>query len=108
MAAFKQTTTGKRADGAKIDASYTPKYDGNDVHVTGNSQYDTIAMKQVNAITQTDERKKTGGPYKATGRTVVSNGGKTMTITMKGANADGKKFTQILVLDKQACQPARS
>jgi hypothetical protein len=97
----KQTTTGERADGTKVDASYTAKYDGKDVQVAGNSQYDTIAIKQVNANTLTDERKKTSGPYKATGRTVLSNGGKTMTITMKGTNADGKEFTQILVLDKQ-------
>jgi hypothetical protein len=97
----RQATTGERADGTKIDASYTAKYDGRDVQVTGNSQYDTIAIKQVNANTLTDERKKTGGPYKATGRTVVSNDGKTMTTTTKGTNADGKEFTQILVLDKQ-------
>jgi hypothetical protein len=97
----KQTTTGERADGTKVSASYTAKYDGKEVSVTGNSQYDTIAIKQVNADTQTDERKKTGGSYKATGRTVVSNGGKTMTTTTKGTNADGKEFTQILVLDKQ-------
>jgi len=97
----KQTTTGERADGTKVDASYTAKYDGNDVHVAGNSQYDTIAIKQVNANTLTDERKKTGGPYKASARTVVSNGGKTMTTTTKGTNADGKEFNQILVLDKQ-------
>ena len=97
----KQTTTGERADGTAISASYTAKYDAKDVQVTGNSQYDTIAIKQVNANTLTDERKKTGGPYKATGRTVVSNGGKTMTTTTKGTNADGKEFTQILVLDKQ-------
>ena len=97
----KQTTTGERSDGTKVNASYTAKYDGKDVQVTGNSQYDTIAIKQVNANTLTDERKKTSGPYKATGRTVVSNGGKTMTTTTKGTNADGKEFTQILVLDKQ-------
>jgi hypothetical protein len=70
----KQTTTGERADGTKVNATYTAKYDGNDVHVTGNSQDDTITIKQVNANTLTDERKKTGGPYKATARTVVSNG----------------------------------
>jgi hypothetical protein len=98
---IKQTTTGERADGTKIQATYTAKYDGKDVQVTGNSQYDTIAIKQVNANTLTDERKKTGGPYKATGRTVISNGGMTMTTTTKGTNADGKEFTQILVLDKQ-------
>jgi hypothetical protein len=97
----KQTTTGERADGTAIQASYTAKYDGKDVQVAGNSQYDTIAIKQVNANTLTDERKKTSGPYKASGRTVVSNGGKTMTTTTKGTNADGKEFTQILVLDKQ-------
>jgi len=97
----KQTTTGERTDGTKVNASYTAKYDGKDVQVTGNSQYDTIAIKQVNADTLTDERKKTGGPYKATSRMVVSNGGKTMTTTTKGTNADGKEFTQVLVLDKQ-------
>jgi len=97
----KHTTTGERADGTAINASYTAKYDGKDVQVAGNSQYDTIAIKQVNANTLTDERKKTGGPYKATGRTVISNGGKTMTTTTKGTNADGKEFIQILVFDKQ-------
>jgi hypothetical protein len=97
----KQTVTGERADGMAANSSYTAKYDGKDVPVTGNAPYDTIAIKQVNANTLTDERKKTGGSYKVTGRTVVSNGGKTMTTTTKGTNADGKEFTQILVLDKQ-------
>jgi hypothetical protein len=97
----KHTTKGERVDGTAVNASYTAKYDGKDVQVAGNSQYDTIAIKQVNANTLTDERKKTGGPYKATGRTVVSNGGKTMTTTTKGTNADGKEFTQILVFEKQ-------
>ena len=97
----KQTASGERSDGTAIQAAYTAKYDGKDVQVTGNSQYDTIAIKQVNANTVTDERKKSGGPYKATGRTVISNGGKTMTTTTKGTNADGKEFTQTLILAKQ-------
>jgi hypothetical protein len=97
----KQTTTGERADGTAVNASYMAKYDGKDVQVTGNAPYDTIAVKQVNANTLTDQRKKTGTPYKATGRTVVSNGGNTMTTTTKGTNADGKEFTQIFVFDKQ-------
>jgi hypothetical protein len=97
----KVTTTGERTNGP-INATYTAKYDGTEVKVTGsNLTYDMIAIKQVNANTLTDERKKTGGSYKVTGRTVVSNGGKTMTTTTKGTNADGKEFTQILVLDKQ-------
>ena len=97
----KHTTKGERADGTAVNASYTAKYDGKDVQVSGNGQYDTIAIKQVNANTLTDERKKTSGPYKATGRTVISNGGRTMTTTTKGTNTDGKEFTQILVFEKQ-------
>jgi hypothetical protein len=97
----KVTTTGERTNGP-INATYTAKYDGTEVKVTGsNLTYDTIAIKQVNANTLTDERKKTGGSYKVTGRTVVSNGGKTMTTTTKGTNADGKEFTSVLVFDKQ-------
>jgi hypothetical protein len=97
----KVTTTGERTDGP-INASYTAKYDGTEVKVTGsNLTYDTIAIKQVNANTLTDERRKVVGPYKATGRTVVSNGGKMMTTTTKGTNADGKQFTSTLVFDKQ-------
>ena len=97
----KQTVTGERADGTATNASYTAKYDGKDVQVTGNAPYDTIAIKQVNTNTLTEERKKTGGSYKATSRIVVSNGGKTMTTTAKGTNADGKPFTQNNVFDKQ-------
>lgn len=97
----KVTTTGEQADGTAINGSYTAKYDGKEVSVSGNAPYDTIALKQVNANTYTDTRKKTGGPYAATGRTVVSNGGKTMTTTAKGTNGSGKAFTSTFVFDKQ-------
>jgi hypothetical protein len=97
----KVTLTGEQADGTAINASYTAKYDGKEVQVTGNAPYDTIAIKQVNANTLTDQRKKTGAPYSATGRTVISGGGKTMTMTGKGTNAAGKAFTQSFVYDKQ-------
>jgi hypothetical protein len=95
------TATGEQTDGTAINGSYTTKYDGKDVPVSGNLPYDTIAVKQVNANTLTDARKKTGGPYKATSRVVVSNGGKTMTTTTKGTNAAGKPLNSTLVFDKQ-------
>ena len=69
--------------------------------MTGNAPYDMISVKQLNANTLTDERKKTGSSYKATGRTAISGGGKVMTTTTKGTNADGKEFTSTLVFDKQ-------
>jgi hypothetical protein len=95
------TVTGEQADGTAINSSYTAKFDGKDVRVAGNAPYDTIALKQVNANTFTDARKKTGGPYHATSRIVISNGGKTMTTTTKGTNADGKAMNSTFVFDKQ-------
>ena len=97
----KVTITGEQANGTPIKATYTAKYDGTDVQVSGNTPYDTISIKQVNENTLTDARKKTGGPYEATSRTVIFNGGKTMTTNTKGMNSQGKEFTSTFVFDKQ-------
>ena len=98
----KVTVKGEREDKSKIDASYTVKYDGKEVTISGSGlPYDTVAIKQVNADTLTDVRSKKGGTYKGTGRFVVSNGGKTATLTTKGTGADGKPFSALTVYDKQ-------
>jgi hypothetical protein len=98
----KVITTGERSDGTAINATYTAKYGGSPASVSGTgSPYDTISVKQENANTLTDERRNSSGKYQATGRTVVSKDGKTMTTTTKGANADGKAFTSTFVFDKQ-------
>jgi hypothetical protein len=97
----KHTTTGEQADGTPINATYTAKYDGKEVPVTGNSPYDRIAVQQVNANTLTETRKKTDGKYQATSRIVVSAGGKVLTSTIKGINNDGKDFTAVFVFEKQ-------
>jgi hypothetical protein len=98
----KVTNAGERADGTKIDSGYTAKYDGSASSVSGTgAPYDMISIKQVNANTFTDERKKTGGSYQAAGRLVISGGGKIMTWTSKGTDPDGKPFTAVLVYEKQ-------
>jgi hypothetical protein len=97
----KHTTTGEQTGGTAINGSYTAKYDGKEVQVTGNSPYDTIAIQHENANTLTERRKKSDGKYLATSRMVVSNGGRTMTTTTKGINGDGKEFTAVFVFDKQ-------
>jgi hypothetical protein len=97
----KYSAQGARADGSKTDATYSAKYGGKEIAVTGSTPtYDTIAVKQVNANTVTEERSKKGGKYHATARIVVSAGGKTMTTTTKGTDADGKALTAVLVFDK--------
>ena len=84
----KVTVKGEREDKSKIDVSYTAKYDGKEVTVSGSGlPYDTLAIKQVDANTLTDVRSKKGGTYKGTGRFVVSDDGKTATLTTKGTGA---------------------
>jgi hypothetical protein len=96
----KITSTGERADGTPVNASYTAKYDGKEYPVTG-SPYDTIAIKQVNANTFTFTQKKNGEKYNVSGRSVVSKDGKTTTSTLKGTNAEGKAYHATMVYEKQ-------
>jgi len=98
----KVTATGERKDGSPINYSYTVKYDGTESPVTGSgSAFDSIAVKQIDANTFTSEIKKSGGKYHATGRVVISKDGKTMTLTNKGTDADGKPMSATIVSDKQ-------
>jgi hypothetical protein len=98
----KITVKGERADGSKIDAVINAKYDGKPVTVMGTGPaFDTTAIKQVNANTLTETRTKQGTKYHTTVRTVVSADGKTMTMTAKGTDADGKPITTTAVFDKQ-------
>ncbi len=98
----KVTITGERADGSAVNAGYTAKYDGSAAAVTGTgSPYDSISVKQVNANTLTYQARQTGGKYRASGRTVISSDGKTMTTKAKGTDANGAPMTLTLVQEKQ-------
>jgi hypothetical protein len=98
----KVTNTGERSDGTAINATYTAKYDGSPTSVSGEgSPYDTVSIKQVDANTFTWDAKKSDGKYHSHGRMVVSADGKTMTLTSKGTNSDGKPMVVSLVYDKQ-------
>ena len=98
----KITAKGERADGSKIDTVTNAKYDGKPVTVTGSGlSWDTVAIKQVNAKTLSEERSMKSGKYHTTARTVVSSDGKTMTTNTKGTGADGKPIATTAVLDRQ-------
>jgi hypothetical protein len=98
----KVTNTGERADGSAINASYTAKYDGSEAAVTGTGlPYDSISIKQVSANTLTYQAKQANGKYRASGRTVISSEGKTMTTKAKGTDANGAPMTLTLVYEKQ-------
>jgi len=98
----KVTNTGERTDGTPINTSYTAKYDGSPATVSGQgAPYDTVSIKQNDANTFTYDAKKSDGKYHAHGSLVVSPDGKTLTLTAKGTDADGKPMTIKLVYDKQ-------
>ena len=96
----KQTVTGQRKDGTPINGGFTAKYDGKEYPVTG-APWDTISIKQIDANTFTSETKKTDGKYHMTNRVVISKDGKTMKLTSKGTNADGKPSTGKYIYEKQ-------
>lgn len=98
----KVTTTGERADGTPLNASYTTQFVGHPSIVTGSgAPFDTITIKRVNPNTFNDERTKTGGCYRAKGQSIISDGGKVMTTTFEGTGADGKPFKAVFVYEKQ-------
>lgn len=97
----KMTETGEAADGIAFNGTFALKYDGKDVHVTGNVPYDTASVKQVNANKFTYQLKQTNGPFRDEGSIVISKDGKTMTMTAKGTDSEGKAYTSTDVYDKQ-------
>jgi len=98
----KMTSKGKRKDGSPINTTSTRKYDGKFHAVTGSgTQFDSVAMKQIDANTFTSESKKTGGKYHTNSKIVVSPDGKTLTQTSKGTNAEGQPTSFTAVYEKQ-------
>lgn len=98
----KVTNTGERADGTSVNATYTAKYDGSPASVSGQgAPYDTASIKQVNANTFTWDARKSDGKYRSHGRIVISRDGKTMTMTARGTDQDGKPMAITLVYEKQ-------
>ena len=96
----KVTRTGQLTDGTSLNSSYTYKFDGKEYPATG-GQFDVISVRQLDANTRTWEVRKTGGKYHMTGRTAVSQDGRTMTQTATGTDAEGKPVTQTIVFDRQ-------
>jgi hypothetical protein len=75
--------TGERTDGSAVNYKYTAKVDGTAFDVRGSA------------------RTWTGDAYHSIDRTVISTDGKTITLNLKGAGADGKPATGTFVYDKQ-------
>ena len=88
------------ADGTRTTSQYTANFDGKDRPLTGSAVADTVSLKRIDART-TDRTDKKGGKMVQTLKRVVSQDGKTMTVTVKGTNAQGQAVNNVVVFDKQ-------
>jgi hypothetical protein len=75
-------------------------YDGQPHPVTGSTSYDTSTDTRVDAHTFNYSLTKAGTLVDA-GTSVVSQDGRTLTITGKGTDASGREYNFVAVLDKQ-------
>jgi hypothetical protein len=89
------------ADGKRTTSVYTANFDGKDYPLSGSALgADNVALKRIDVRT-TERTDKKEGKVVQTLRRVVSSDGKTMTVTGKGTNAEGKPFSNVVVFDKQ-------
>jgi hypothetical protein len=96
----KATTEGVNAAGTATRTEYTAQYDGKDYPITGSQNADTVALKRIDArtIERTDKK---GEKVVVTSSRVVSEDGKTMTVTTTGTNAQGQAMNNVTVWEKQ-------
>jgi hypothetical protein len=91
---------------SKVDAAnpvtttYTASYDGKDVAVTGNPDYDTTSVKRIDA-NRLELTRKRGGKVVQTVTMVLSPDGKTRTVTTTGVNAQGQKVNNVAVFERK-------
>src|SRR5258708_112658 len=86
------------AAGNTVQSDYVAGYDGKDVPISG-SQLDTVALKRMDANTVL-RTGKIGGKVSETATMIVSNAGKTLTITTKGSFS-GVDYSSTQVFDQQ-------
>jgi len=96
----KATAEFVNADGTRTTTQYTANFDGKDSPLTGSRIADTVSLKRIDART-TERTDKKGDKVAQTLRRVVSQDGKTMTVTTKGTNAQGQAVNNVVVFDKQ-------
>jgi hypothetical protein len=88
------------ADGSAQHWVYGGTYDGKPVPVTGNPNADTAVRKRLSPTT-TETAFTKAGKVTSVNTSVVAADGKTMTITAKGTNAQGKPMLNVQHYEKK-------
>ena len=95
----KVTSEVVNTDGTKATTQYTANFDGKNSPITGSPNADTVALKRIDSRT-TERTDKKDGKVTLVLRRVVSQDGKTMTVTVKGKNAKGETVNNVVVFEK--------
>lgn len=88
------------ADGTPMKWGYTSMRDGKDAPVTGNPNYDTVALTQATPTNATAIYKK-AGKVVITSKSSVSADGKTLTLTSTGTDPKGQAVNNVSVYTKK-------
>jgi hypothetical protein len=97
---LKVSGQGIDGDGKPTSINYTVTYDGKAKPVTGSPDYDSTSGKRINAST-TEQTRKLAGKMVQTQKREVSADGKTMTITTRGKDKDGRTINNVAIYEKQ-------
>jgi quercetin dioxygenase-like cupin family protein len=90
---------GVTAAGVTARWEYVANHDGKDYPMKGSPDADVLSLKRINPSTVESTYKK-GGKVTLVNTRTVSADGKTMTVTVKGTNAQGQKVNNVLVYEK--------
>jgi hypothetical protein len=94
------TIDGVDGQGKPTHSVWKGKFDGKDYPVSGDPNSDVRSLTTIDDHTLGFNVKK-GGKITISGRIVVSADGKSRTVTAKGTDPTGKKFSSTAVYDKQ-------
>jgi len=96
----KITVDGVDAKGNATHNEWNGKFDGKDYPVKGDPNIDTRSYRKITEHIL-DMANKKAGKVITTGQVVVSDDGKTRTVTLSGADPNGKQFNLRAVYDRQ-------
>jgi hypothetical protein len=88
------------ADGKESSSTLTFKDDGKPYPASGNPDFEMVSVTRVDASTVHSTQTKAGAAV-GTGVRTVSKDGKTLTFKQKGTHADGGKYDDVSVYDRQ-------
>jgi hypothetical protein len=95
----KTTIKTDSADGTSATVQYIAGYDGVEYPVTGSLTFDAITLNRIDRLTA--EVKLThAGKEIGSARRVISENGKTMTITFEGPGGEGRTVKNVSVYDR--------